>query len=46
VIGHGDWTVKHFRFDGLDPTVVYDWDRCGWRNTPSFFSNAGRRCAR
>jgi Phosphotransferase enzyme family len=26
VIGHGDWTVKHFRFDGLDPTVVYDWD--------------------
>ena len=26
VIGHGDWTVKHFRFDGLDPTVIYDWD--------------------
>lgn len=26
VIGHGDWTVKHFRFDGLRPTVVYDWD--------------------
>jgi hypothetical protein len=26
VIGHGDWTVKHFRFDGLCPTVVYDWD--------------------
>ncbi len=26
VIGHGDWTVKHFRFDGLTPTVVYDWD--------------------
>lgn len=26
VIGHGDWTVKHFRFDGLCPTVIYDWD--------------------
>jgi len=26
VIGHSDWTVKHFRFDGLDPTVIYDWD--------------------
>jgi hypothetical protein len=25
-IGHGDWTVKHFRFDGLTPTVIYDWD--------------------
>jgi hypothetical protein len=29
VIGHGDWTVKHFRFDGLRPTVVYDWDSLG-----------------
>jgi hypothetical protein len=26
VIGHGDWTVKHFRFEGLRPTVIYDWD--------------------
>jgi hypothetical protein len=26
VIGHGDWTATHFRFDGLRPTVVYDWD--------------------
>jgi hypothetical protein len=26
VIGHGDWTVKHIRFDGLRPTAVYDWD--------------------
>jgi hypothetical protein len=29
VIGHGDWTVKHFRFDGLRPTVVYDWSSLG-----------------
>jgi len=26
VIGHDDWSVKHFRFDGLRPTVIYDWD--------------------
>jgi hypothetical protein len=26
VIGHGDWTVNHFRFAGLRPTIVYDWD--------------------
>jgi hypothetical protein len=26
VIGHGDWSVKHFRFEGLRPTVIYDWD--------------------
>jgi hypothetical protein len=26
VIGHGDWTVKHFRFAGLRPTIVYEWD--------------------
>jgi hypothetical protein len=28
-IGHGDWSVKHFRFDGLRPTVIYDWDSLG-----------------
>lgn len=26
VIGHYDWSVKHFRFAGLTPTVIYDWD--------------------
>jgi hypothetical protein len=26
VTGHGDWTVKHFRFAGFRPTVIYDWD--------------------
>lgn len=26
VIGHGDWTAAHFRFDDLRPTVIYDWD--------------------
>jgi hypothetical protein len=26
VIGHGDWSVMHFRFDELRPTIIYDWD--------------------
>src|SRR5581483_3298905 len=26
VTAHGDWSVKHFRFSGLEPTVVYDWE--------------------
>jgi hypothetical protein len=35
VIGHGDWSVMHFRFDGLRPTVVYDWDslNCDYETT-------------
>ena len=26
VVGHGDWSVKHFRFDGDAITAIYDWD--------------------
>jgi hypothetical protein len=26
VVGHGDWSAKHFRFDGDEITAVYDWD--------------------
>jgi hypothetical protein len=26
VVGHADWSVKHFRFAGGKITVVYDWD--------------------
>jgi len=26
VIGHGDWSVKHFRFAGDEVTAIYDWD--------------------
>src|SRR5947207_847426 len=27
VVGHSDWSVKHFRFDDeLRPTALYDWD--------------------
>lgn len=36
VIGHHDWTVKHVRFDGLRPTVVYDWDSVSANLEPCF----------
>lgn len=26
VVGHGDWSVKHFRFENGKVSVVYDWD--------------------
>jgi hypothetical protein len=26
VVGHADWSVKHFRFAGDEITAVYDWD--------------------
>jgi len=26
VIGHGDWSVKHFRFVGDEISAIYDWD--------------------
>jgi hypothetical protein len=40
VIGHGDWTVKHFRFDGLRPTVIYDWDSLNTDFESVFVGNA------
>ncbi len=26
VVGHSDWSVKHFRFDDGEVRVIYDWD--------------------
>lgn len=40
VIGHHDWTVKHVRFDGLRPTVVYDWDSVSADLEPVFAGEA------
>lgn len=40
VIGHGDWTVKHFRFDGLTPTVIYDWDSADTGHETIFVGNS------
>ncbi len=40
VVGHHDWTVKHVRFDGLRPTVVYDWDSASADLEPVFAGEA------
>jgi hypothetical protein len=26
VVGHADWSAKHFRFEGSKVRVIYDWD--------------------
>jgi len=40
VIGHHDWTVKHVRFGGLRPLVVYDWDSLSADLEPVFVGEA------
>ena len=40
VTGHADWSVKHFRWGGLRPTVVYDWDSLNMDPEPRFAGTA------
>ena len=40
VVGHGDWSVKHFRFARSRPTVVYDWDSLNTDFETLFVGNA------
>ena len=40
VVSHTDWSVKHFRFDGLRPTVVYDWDSLHTAREPALVGGA------
>jgi Phosphotransferase enzyme family len=40
VVGHGDWAASHFRFEGLRPTVVYDWDSLATDYEPVFAGGA------
>ena len=40
MIGHGDWGANHFRFEGLRPTVVYDWDSLATDHEPVFAGGA------
>ena len=41
VVGHGDWSAKHFRFDPeLRPTVLYDWDSLNTDREPSLVGTA------
>jgi hypothetical protein len=40
VIGHHDWTAKHVRFAGIEPTVVYDWGSMSVGFEPVFAGEA------
>lgn len=40
LIGHTDWSGKHFRFDDSGVTVVYDWDSLRVRGESQIVGNA------
>ena len=40
VIAHNDWSTKHVRWNGLEPAVVYDWDRLSTGREPRFVGGA------
>jgi hypothetical protein len=40
VVGHVDWSVKHFRFVGDAVRVVYDWDSVALDDEPVVLGNA------
>lgn len=42
VIGHNDWSVKHFRFVGSTVRVIYDWDSLTAELEPVLVGRAAR----
>ncbi len=40
VVGHLDWSVKHFRFTDKEVSVVYDWDSLRLNCEPVFVGSA------
>jgi hypothetical protein len=42
VIGHTDWSVKHFRFEGNKARVIYDWDSLALEKEPVIVGDAAR----
>ncbi len=42
VIGHTDWSVKHFRFEGSKARVIYDWDSLALEKEPVIVGDAAR----
>jgi Phosphotransferase enzyme family len=40
VAGHTDWSVKHFRFRGLEVHVIYDWDSLRVESEPGIVAGA------
>ena len=42
VVGHADFAVKHFRFVGDEPSVIYDWDSLAGDLEPVIVGEAAR----
>lgn len=42
VIGHTDWSVKHFRFINEEVRIIYDWDSLALEKEPVMVGNAAR----
>jgi hypothetical protein len=42
VVGHVDWSAKHFRFEGSNVRVVYDWDSVARVPEPVLVGEAAR----
>ena len=42
VIGHTDWSVKHFRFVDDKASVIYDWDSLALEKEPVIVGDAAR----
>lgn len=42
VVGHIDWSVKHFRFVGSRARVIYDWDSLRLEPEPAIVGEAAR----
>ncbi|TMF52461.1 MAG: hypothetical protein E6I32_00610 [Chloroflexi bacterium] len=42
VIGHTDWSVKHFRFVDGKASVIYDWDSLALEKEPVIVGDAAR----
>ena len=42
VIGHTDWSVKHFRFEGSKACVIYDWESLALEKEPVIVGDAAR----
>ena len=40
VVGHSDWSTKHFRFVGQEIRAVYDWDSLRLRSEPGVVGTA------
>jgi hypothetical protein len=43
IVGHSDWSGKHFRFSDEAITAICDWDSLAIRTSGKFVAIPGRR---